>query len=132
MRGLSASRMLLDRPVPPHPDRKGDPTSPRKRGEVREPALIPIHPDDAAFFDRERQPAVLQRKRRLAEQFAAPAMQRCDVGLIISSETCARGGRQQTMRTDCATSSGCRIRARCSGVTGVGRCSRIGVSTSPG
>ena len=25
----------IDRPVPPHPDRKGDPTSPRKRGEVR-------------------------------------------------------------------------------------------------
>jgi len=24
------------RPVPPHPDRKSDPTSPRKRGEVKE------------------------------------------------------------------------------------------------
>src|SRR5438874_8474483 len=27
--------MLADRPVPPHPDRKGDPTSPRKRGGVK-------------------------------------------------------------------------------------------------
>src|SRR6185436_17758842 len=32
---LSAQLMSIDGPVPPHPDRKGDPTSPRKRGEVR-------------------------------------------------------------------------------------------------
>ena len=59
--------MRVDGPVPPHPDRKSDPTSPRKRGEVREPALIPVDPDDAAFFDRERQPAVFQRNRGFAE-----------------------------------------------------------------
>jgi hypothetical protein len=34
--GLSPQMLVLaDRPVPPHPDRKGDPTSPRKRGEVK-------------------------------------------------------------------------------------------------
>jgi len=33
--GLSLQTLRsIDRPVPPHPDRKGDPTSPRKRGEV--------------------------------------------------------------------------------------------------
>ena len=48
--------------------------------------LIPIDPDHAAFFDRQRQPAVLQVQRRFAEQFAAPAMQRGDVGGIVGGD----------------------------------------------
>ena len=43
--------------------------------------LRPVDPDHAAFFDRQRQLAVLQRQRRFAEQFAAPAVQCGDVGV---------------------------------------------------
>ena len=48
--------------------------------------LVSIDPDHPAFFDRERQPAVLQRQRRFAEQFAAPAVQRADVGIIVGRD----------------------------------------------
>ena len=54
------------------------------------------------------------------------------VGLTISSGICARAGRQATITAAPATSSGCRILARCSALTGTGRFSRMGVSTSPG
>ena len=46
-------------------------------------SLIPVDPDDAAFFDRERQPAVFQRQCRFAEHLAAPAVQGGDVGKIV-------------------------------------------------
>ena len=46
----------------------------------------PDRPHHAAFFDRERQPAMLQRKRRLAEQFAPPAVQGGDVGGIVGCD----------------------------------------------
>jgi hypothetical protein len=42
-------------------------------GERRPIDLRPVDPDDAAFFDRERQPAVFQCQSGFAEQFAAPA-----------------------------------------------------------
>ena len=48
--------------------------------------LSPVDPDDAAFFDRERQPAVFQRQSGFAEQFAAPAMERGDVGLVVGGD----------------------------------------------
>ena len=48
--------------------------------------LIAIHRHHAAFFDRQRQPAVLQRERGLAEQFAPPAMQRADVGIVVGGD----------------------------------------------
>ena len=54
------------------------------------------------------------------------------VGLIVSSLTFARAGSVAASSTAAATSSGCNMRARCSGVGGTGRRSRIGVSTSPG
>jgi hypothetical protein len=56
----------------------------------------------------------------------------CVVGLMTNSATCARGGSEAIITTAAATSAGCKMRARCSGVTGVGRALRIGVSTSPG
>src|SRR5205085_12565088 len=46
--------------------------------------LVSIDPDDPAFLDRQRQPTVVPRKRRLAEQLAAPAVQRGYVGIIVS------------------------------------------------
>ena len=47
---------------------------------------VAIDPDNPALFDRKRQPAVLQRQRRLAEQFAAPAVQCGDIGMIVSRD----------------------------------------------
>ncbi len=61
-------------------------TPPRKRGEVKNAVLSPVDPDDAAFFDRQRQPAVFQRKRCFAEQLAAPAVQGGDVALIVGGD----------------------------------------------
>ena len=52
----------------------------------RSAGLSPVDPDDAAFFDREGQPAVLQRYRGFAEQFAAPAVQSGDVCLIVGGD----------------------------------------------
>jgi len=43
--------------------------------------LIPIDPDHPAFFHRQRQLAVLQRDRGLAEQLAAPAVQGGDAAV---------------------------------------------------
>jgi len=37
--GLSQRGEIAVSAVPPHPDRKGDPTSPRKRGEVEEESV---------------------------------------------------------------------------------------------
>ena len=54
------------------------------------------------------------------------------VGLMTSSGIDTCGGRLATNSTASATSSGFRITARCSSVTGFGRCARIGVSISPG
>ena len=54
------------------------------------------------------------------------------VGMMTSSGTLARAGSRTTIITASAQSSGCRILARCSALTGTGRFSRIGVSTSPG
>src|SRR5260370_42182002 len=51
-----------------------------------ENVLVSIDPDNPAFFDRERQLAVFQRQRRLAEQLAAPAVQRADVGIVIGRD----------------------------------------------
>src|ERR1700678_4064396 len=48
--------------------------------------LTPIDPDNPALVDRERQPAVFQRQRRLAEQLAAPAVQGADVGMIVGRD----------------------------------------------
>ena len=56
----------------------------------------------------------------------------CAVGLMTSSGTETRGGRLATNSTASATSSGFKITARCSSVTGFGRAARIGVSISPG
>ncbi len=39
--------------------------------------------DDAALFDRQRQLAVLQRQRSFTEQFAPPAVQGADIGLVV-------------------------------------------------
>ena len=55
-----------------------------------------------------------------------------DVGLMISSGTWARGGSLATAATIAPRSSGSSILARRSAETATGRCSRIGVSTSPG
>ena len=56
----------------------------------------------------------------------------CAVGLMTNSGTDTRGGRVATNSTASATSSGFRIIARCSSLTGFGRAARIGVSISPG
>src|SRR5665213_518642 len=42
--------------------------------------------DDATLFHRKRQPAVLQGKCCFAEQLAAPALQRGDVGVIVGGD----------------------------------------------
>ena len=67
---------------------------------------------------------------RLATSVTSPVHR--TVGLMISSGTETRGGRLTTNSTASATSSGFRIKARCSSVTGLGRAARIGVSISPG
>lgn len=56
----------------------------------------------------------------------------CVVGLITSSGIETRAGKLATNNTASATSSGLRMVARCSSVTGFGRTARIGVSISPG
>src|SRR5258708_29648662 len=53
--------------------------------DARDVASGSIDPDDPSLFDRQCEPAVLQRQRRFAEQLAAPAMQRGDVGMIVST-----------------------------------------------
>ena len=58
----------------------------RLEGRKPQYQLSPIDPDDAAFFDRECQPAVLQRNRSFAEQFAAPAVQRGDIGVVVGGD----------------------------------------------
>ncbi|GCC44600.1 hypothetical protein chiPu_0028395, partial [Chiloscyllium punctatum] len=49
-------------------------------------ALAPVHPHHAALVDRERELAVLELECRLAEQFAPPAMQGADLGLIAGRD----------------------------------------------
>src|SRR3954462_11368401 len=46
--GASLRAKTVERPVPPHPDRKGDPTSPRKRGEVKKKS---VHRNDHDLSD---------------------------------------------------------------------------------
>ena len=52
--------------------------------------------------------------------------------VIMISVTWARGGRQATISTAAPISSGCSIWARASADGGLGRLSRISVTTSPG
>ena len=47
---------------------------------------VAIHPDHAAFLDREREPAMLERERCLTEQFAAPPVQRGDIGIVVGRD----------------------------------------------
>ena len=63
---------------------------------------------------------------------SGPHTYSCVVGLMTNSATWARGGRAAMATRTEAMSSGWRIFARCSTLTGTGRASRIGVSTSPG
>ena len=53
-------------------------------------------------------------------------------GLITISGTWALVDSLAMVTTTAAMSAGLRILARCSADTGLGRCSRMGVSTSPG
>jgi hypothetical protein len=59
---------------------------PRRLDPIGSSPVRPVDPDDAAFLDRQRQPAMLQRQRRVAEQLAAPAMQRADVGMVVGRD----------------------------------------------
>ena len=56
------------------------------KDESHSTLLIPIHPDDAAFFDRERQPAAVQRNGGFTEQSAAPAVERRTIGLVVGRD----------------------------------------------
>src|SRR5450631_4157802 len=49
-------------------------------------ASVPIDPDNPALFDRERQSSLFQRQGGVAKQLAAPAVQRADVGMIVSRD----------------------------------------------
>src|SRR5450432_1762133 len=47
---------------------------------------VPIDPDNPALFDRECQPSLFQRQGGVAEQLAAPAVQRADVGVVVGRD----------------------------------------------
>ena len=48
--------------------------------------LLAIDPHHAALVDGERKAAFLERQSRFAEQFAAPAVQGADVGVIVGGD----------------------------------------------
>src|SRR5947209_20499173 len=57
----------------------------REQSDTARTALLlsPIHPDHSALFNRKRQAAMLERQCGVAEQLAAPAMQRRDVRVVV-------------------------------------------------
>src|ERR1700694_635192 len=54
----------------------------RRRGRP----LASVDPDHPPFFDRQCQPSLFQRQGGFAKQLAAPAVQRADVGMIVSRD----------------------------------------------
>src|SRR5207248_7675244 len=72
----------------PHCNRTRGPSASRSNGKRARPiltlaSLAAVDPDDPAPLDRKREFALLERQRGLAEQFAAPAAQRGDVGIVV-------------------------------------------------
>src|SRR5258708_16734785 len=51
--------------------------------DARDVASGSIDPDDPSLFDRQCEPAVLQRQRRFAEQLAPPAMHPAHLPIIV-------------------------------------------------
>src|SRR5713101_2675671 len=78
-----AAKLRYDRNRIHDPGRSGQPINLSARAGR---TSVPIDPDNPALFDRECQPSLFQRQGGVAKQLAAPAVQRADVGVVVSRD----------------------------------------------